>query len=48
MTPEIQTGLALGIVAMTAGIFVIRFLRKRNKPGCAGGCGCTTRPPVKR
>jgi hypothetical protein len=48
MTPEIQTTLALGVVALTAGLFLVRFLRKRTKLGCASGCGCSSPRPVKK
>jgi hypothetical protein len=41
MTPELQTTIALGIVAAAVVFFVTRWLRGRKKPGCGGGnCGC--------
>ena len=44
-----QTWTALGIVALTAGVFVWRALVKKKKPGCGGGCGCAApKPPLDR
>ena len=40
MTPEQQSWCALGIVLLTAGIFIWR-LASRKKSGCGGGCGCS-------
>lgn len=42
MTPEIQTAIALALVAGAAGYFVARWFRARKKPGCGGGCGCSS------
>ncbi len=33
-----QQAIALGIVATTAGTFLVTSLRKKRTPGC--GCGC--------
>ena len=41
MTPEIQTAIALSLVAGTVLYFVRGWLAKRKKPGCGGGCGCS-------
>lgn len=38
--PHWQTIVALGIVAATLLIFVIRMLRPRPKGGCGHDCGC--------
>ena len=40
MTPEIQTLLALAVVAVAATWLVLRTLAKRKQPGCGGDCGC--------
>ncbi len=42
MTPEIQTAIALGIVVLAIAFFVTRWVRGRKKPGCGGGCGCSS------
>lgn len=39
MTTEQQTWLAIGVVVVTAGIFIWR-LATRKKSGCGGGCSC--------
>ncbi len=40
MNPEIQTLLALVVVATAATWLVLRALAKRKNPGCGGDCGC--------
>jgi hypothetical protein len=40
VTPELQTDLALGIVAMAAALFVVRWWRGRGKKGCGSACNC--------
>lgn len=35
-----QTYVALGIVAITTGIFLYRYVVKAKYGGCSGGCGC--------
>lgn len=40
MSPEIQTILALIIVAIAATWLVARAVKKRRNPGCASDCGC--------
>jgi hypothetical protein len=42
MSPEFQTGAAIGLVVAAAAFFVTRWLRARKKPGCGGGCGCSS------
>jgi hypothetical protein len=42
MTPEIQTILALALVAAAALWLVRRWLTKRNRPGCGSDCACPT------
>ena len=46
MKPELQTALALAIVAVAAFWLVRRALAKRRHPGCGGDCGCA--PKLKR
>ncbi len=40
MTAEIQTLIALAVVAVTAAWLVLRAIAKRKNPGCGGDCGC--------
>jgi hypothetical protein len=40
MTPEIQTLVALGLVALAATWLVLRAFARRRQPGCGGDCGC--------
>lgn len=44
MSPELQTMLALGVVAVTVVLLIRSALRKKRAgTGCAsGGCGCPT------
>ena len=42
MTSEVQTLLALLVVAGVATWLVLRALAKRKNPGCGGDCGCPT------
>jgi hypothetical protein len=40
MDQELQSVLALGIVATTALAFLIRYFLKRRSGACSEGCGC--------
>ena len=40
MSSQIQTILALAVVAVAAMWLVLRALAKRKNPGCGGDCGC--------
>ncbi|MBT5925805.1 MAG: hypothetical protein HOH33_04215 [Verrucomicrobia bacterium] len=40
MDKDLQSILALGIVATTAVAFLIRYFLKRRTGACSGGCGC--------
>lgn len=42
MSPQLQTIVALAIVAITAAWFVARAIARRKNPGCGGDCGCPT------
>ncbi len=44
MNDSLQTWLALGVVFLTASIFVRRWWVQRGKKGCGGGCGCPKKP----
>lgn len=35
-----QTTIAIGIVALTLTIFLVRLARPRKKRGCGHGCDC--------
>jgi len=40
MTAEIQTLLALAVVAVAATWLVLRTFAQRKQPGCGGDCSC--------
>lgn len=40
MTDNLQTFLALLVVAVTAALLLRGAWKKRRKPGCGGDCGC--------
>jgi hypothetical protein len=40
MNAQLQTVVALAIVAVTAIWLVARTVAKRKHPGCGGDCGC--------
>ena len=40
MTAELQTIVALSIVAVAATWLVLRAFAKKKNPGCGGDCGC--------
>ena len=42
MSPEVQSFLALGIVAVAAAGLIWRTFAKRKNPGCGGDCGCAS------
>lgn len=42
MTFDVQTVLALFVVAVTLGLLLRGAWKKRRKPGCGGDCGCPT------
>jgi hypothetical protein len=42
MTAEIQSLLALAMVAVAATWLVLRAIAKRKNPGCGGDCGCSS------
>lgn len=46
MSPELDQTLVFGAIGAALGFFVVRFARKRPKPGACGGGGCCT--PAKR
>ena len=43
MSAQIQTVLALAIVAFAAAWLLRRALAKRRNPGCGGDCGCAAK-----
>ena len=47
MTPELQTILALGVVAIAAIWLVARAAAKRRNPGCGSDCGAVS-PELKK
>ncbi len=42
MFANLQTPLALLVVAVTLALLVRSAWKKRRKPGCGGDCGCST------
>ena len=52
MTAEIQTLVALALVALAATWLVLRALAKKKNPACGGDCGCPSAKfpsaPVRR
>ncbi len=42
MNAELQSILALVIVAIAATALVVRLVKKRKNPGCGGECACPT------
>jgi hypothetical protein len=50
MSESTQAWLALAVVALTAGLFLWRALRKRMKSsaGCGHDCGCATKKPLQK
>jgi len=42
MSSDLQTPLALLVVAVTLGLLLRGAWKKRRKPGCGGDCGCPT------
>ncbi|ACB74158.1 FeoB-associated Cys-rich membrane protein [Opitutus terrae] len=47
MTPQVQTILALLVVALAIGGLVWRAYNKRKNPGCGSDCGAVS-PELKR
>ncbi|MCW0219750.1 MAG: FeoB-associated Cys-rich membrane protein [Prosthecobacter sp.] len=43
-TNDWQSWAALGVVAVTLAIFLIRNLKSGKKSGCGGACGCSYKP----
>jgi hypothetical protein len=52
VSAELQTLLALAVVALAATWLVRRAFAKKKHPGCGSGCGCPapkfTPPPTRR
>jgi hypothetical protein len=40
MSLETQSDISLGIVLFTAAAFLVRYVRRKMRKGCGGGCGC--------
>ncbi len=47
MSAELQTYVALGVVALAALSLIRAAQKKRNQPGCGGNCGAVS-PEVKK
>jgi hypothetical protein len=47
MTPEIQTTLALVVVALAVIWLIARAIAKRRNPGCGSDCGAVS-PELKK
>jgi hypothetical protein len=52
VSPELQTLLALALVALAATWLLLRAVAKKKHPGCGGDCGCPSQkissPPARR
>jgi hypothetical protein len=50
MYSDWQTWLTLGIIILTATIFVCRAINKHRKKneGCGNDCGCPSKPDLKK
>lgn len=46
MNQDQQSIIALLVVAITALVFVIRYLKQRRAGGCSTGCGCSISKPA--
>ena len=42
MSSDLQTLVALALVALAASWLALRALAKKKNPGCGGDCGCAT------
>jgi hypothetical protein len=42
MSADLQTIVALGVVAIAVSWLTLRSLAKKKNPGCGGDCGCPT------
>jgi hypothetical protein len=47
MSSSLQTLIALGVVALAAGLLVRSFLKQRKQPGCGADCGAVS-PEVRK
>lgn len=47
MSPQIQTIVALAIVAITAAWLVLRAVVKKKNSGCGGSCGAVS-PEIRK
>jgi len=47
MSPNLQTFIALGVVAVAATLLVRSWLNKKKQPGCGANCGAVS-PEMKR
>jgi|GEM_PF-444640 hypothetical protein len=46
MNQDQQSIIALLIVAITALVFLIRYLKQKRAGGCSAGCGCSLSKPA--
>ena len=47
MSPQLQTIVALAVVALAAALLVRSWLNKKKQPGCGANCGAVS-PEMKR
>lgn len=49
MSPQLQTFIALAIVALTVGVMLWSMLKRKKTPGCGCGTACTAvTPEIKK
>ena len=47
MSPALQTVIALGIVALAAGLLLRSWLKKKSQPGCGNDTCSAVTPEIK-
>lgn len=48
MNPDLQTVLALGLVALAAGLLLRSWLKKKPRPGCGNDTCSAVTPEIKK
>ena len=48
MSPALQTVIALGVVALAAGLLLRSWLKKKSQPGCGNDSCSAVTPEIKK
>lgn len=48
MSPDLQTIVALGVVALAAGLLLRAWFKKRSRPGCGNDTCSAVTPEIKK